>query len=163
MTNSFLLVDLYKVCFPARNWVIRLYLNLKRLIFKDWFWCLYIPCASMVKLLSFAQFPGDHLPHLIEFSLLRVLTDMVSTGSPISNFSSLLPLAKHFGIVPSALVVIVCLFGFYGISTFVGYLMPNPFLYKWIFLLQTIQFSISTQLNCQKLFYFKWFGLFKPF
>ena len=22
------------------------------------------------------------------------------------------------------------LFGFYGISTFVGYLMPNPFLYK---------------------------------
>ena len=25
---------------------------------------------------------------------------------------------------------IICLFGFYGISTFVGYLMPNPFLYK---------------------------------
>ena len=25
---------------------------------------------------------------------------------------------------------IVCLFGFYGISTFVCYLMPNPFLYK---------------------------------
>ena len=24
----------------------------------------------------------------------------------------------------------VCLFGFYGISTFVSYLMPNPFLYK---------------------------------
>ena len=24
----------------------------------------------------------------------------------------------------------VCLFGFYRISTFVGYLMPNPFLYK---------------------------------
>ena len=24
----------------------------------------------------------------------------------------------------------ICLFGFYGISTFVGYLMPNPFLYK---------------------------------
>ena len=23
-----------------------------------------------------------------------------------------------------------CLFGFYGISTFVGYLMPNPFLCK---------------------------------
>ena len=23
-----------------------------------------------------------------------------------------------------------CLFGFYGISTFVGYLIPNPFLYK---------------------------------
>ena len=24
----------------------------------------------------------------------------------------------------------VCLVEFYGISTFVGYLMPNPFLYK---------------------------------
>ena len=24
----------------------------------------------------------------------------------------------------------VCLFGFYGISSFLGYLMPNPFLYK---------------------------------
>ena len=24
----------------------------------------------------------------------------------------------------------VCLFGFYGISAFVGYLMPNPFLNK---------------------------------
>ena len=26
--------------------------------------------------------------------------------------------------------VIVCLFGIYCISTFKGYLMPNPFLYK---------------------------------
>ena len=26
--------------------------------------------------------------------------------------------------------VVFCLFGFYGISTFVGYLMPNQFLYK---------------------------------
>ena len=26
--------------------------------------------------------------------------------------------------------VIKCLFGFYGISSFGGYLMPNPFLYK---------------------------------
>ena len=26
--------------------------------------------------------------------------------------------------------IFVCLFGFYGISTFVGYLKPNPFLYK---------------------------------
>ena len=28
------------------------------------------------------------------------------------------------------LVRMVGLFGFYGISAFVGYLMPNPFLYK---------------------------------
>ena len=26
--------------------------------------------------------------------------------------------------------LVVCLVGFYGISTFVGYLTPNPFLYK---------------------------------
>ena len=31
----------------------------------------------------------------------------------------------------------------YGISTMVGYLMPNPFLYKSV-LFQTIQFSVST-------------------
>ena len=39
----------------------------------------------------------------------------------------------------------------YGISTFVGYLMPNPFLYKSV-LFQTIQFSISTQFTCQNSF-----------
>ena len=43
--------------------------------------------------------------------------------------------------------------GFYGISTFVGYLTPNPFLYKSV-LFKTIQFSISTQFNCQKHFHF---------
>ena len=41
----------------------------------------------------------------------------------------------------------VCLFRFYGISTFVGYLMPNSFLYKWIVLFQAIQFHISIHLN----------------
>ena len=47
--------------------------------------------------------------------------------------------------------------GFYGISTFVGYLTPNLFLCKQSVLFQTIQFSISTQFNCQKYFYFKIF------
>ena len=46
--------------------------------------------------------------------------------------------------------------GFYGISTFVGYLMPNPFLSKSV-LFKTIQFSISTQFNGPKHFYFKLF------
>ena len=55
--------------------------------------------------------------------------------------------------------LVVWLFGFYGISTFVGYLMPNPFLY----LVQTIQFSISTQFNGQKHFYFKLYNLIKQF
>ena len=40
--------------------------------------------------------------------------------------------------------MIVCLFMFYGKYTFVGYLMPNPFLYKRTILFQTIQFWIST-------------------
>ena len=45
------------------------------------------------------------------------------------------------------------LVGFYGISTFEGYLMPNPF----YVLFQTIQFSMNTQFNYQKHFYFKLF------
>ena len=57
----------------------------------------------------------------------------------------------------------VYLFGFYGISTFVGYLMPNPFLYKWTVLFQTNQFSMSIQFNCQKHFYSKLFGLVNQF
>ena len=47
--------------------------------------------------------------------------------------------------------------GFYGISTFVGYLTPNPFLCKKSVLFKIIQFSMSTQFNCQKHFYFKLF------
>ena len=37
------------------------------------------------------------------------------------------------------------LFGFYGISTFVGYLTPNPFLYKQSVVFQIIQSSMNTQ------------------
>ena len=43
--------------------------------------------------------------------------------------------------------LIVCLFGFHGISTFLVYLMPNPFLYKSTVLFQSVQFSISTQFS----------------
>ena len=46
------------------------------------------------------------------------------------------------------------LFGFYGISTFVGYLMPNLFLCKYLVLFQTIQFSIST-VSLSKTFQFQ--------
>ena len=48
---------------------------------------------------------------------------------------------------------------FYGISTIVGYLMPNLFLYILIVLFQTVQFNISIQFKCQKQFYFKQFSL----
>ena len=43
--------------------------------------------------------------------------------------------------------LVVQLVWFYGISTFVGYLIPNPFLYKSV-LFQTIPFSMSTQYKC---------------
>ena len=33
--------------------------------------------------------------------------------------------------------------------------MPNPFLYKKSILFQTIQFSMTTQFNCQKTFLFQ--------
>ena len=41
------------------------------------------------------------------------------------------------------------LVGFYNNSTFIGYSTPNPFLCKYSVLFQTIQFSMSTQFNCQ--------------
>ena len=40
---------------------------------------------------------------------------------------------------------------FYSISTFLGYLTANPFLYKYSVLFQTIQFSMSTQFYCQNI------------
>ena len=36
---------------------------------------------------------------------------------------------------------------FYSISTIVGYLMPNPFLYLYTVLFQTIQFSTNTEFS----------------
>ena len=55
----------------------------------------------------------------------------------------------------SGLFGLVWFVGFNGISTFIGYLTPNPFLCKKSVLFKTIQFSISTQFNCQKHFYFQ--------
>ena len=62
-----------------------------------------------------------------------------------------------FHSVNDLMFVVVCFVGFYGISTFVGYLMPNPFICKESVLFQTTQFSMSTQFNYQKHFYFKLF------
>ena len=46
--------------------------------------------------------------------------------------------------------------GFYGISTFVGYLNAESIFYvNNLFYLKTIQFIISTQFNCQKTFLFQ--------
>ena len=43
--------------------------------------------------------------------------------------------------------MLVDLLGFYGISTIIGYLMPNPFLYIYSVLFQTVQFNRSTQFS----------------
>ena len=89
-------------------------------------------------------------------------------------------MAGHLGALAFGLVFKICLIwftkivgylmpnlgwlvGFYGISTSVGYLTPNPFLYEYSVLFQSIQFSRSTQFNCQKRFYFKLFSLVKQF
>ena len=66
--------------------------------------------------------------------------------------------------VPKIYISLWCwLVGVYGISNFVGYLTPNPFLCKSSVLFQTIRFSMSTQSNYQNHFYFKLFNLFKQF
>ena len=51
---------------------------------------------------------------------------------------------------------------FYGTSTIVGYLIPNPFLNIKTVLFQIIQLNISTQFHCKKQFYFKQFSLALP-
>ena len=62
----------------------------------------------------------------------------------------------HAGVYFFADIFSFGLVWFYGISTFVGYLTPNPFLCKSD-LFKTIHFSMATQFNCQKHFYFKLF------
>ena len=70
---------------------------------------------------------------------------------------------KHSDDITSSQKMVGWLFGFHGISIFVGYLTPNPFLNKKSVVFQIIQSSMSTQFNCHKLFYFKLFRLFKQF
>ena len=40
------------------------------------------------------------------------------------------PTLEKKTLTTTLLLVFVCLFGFYGMSTSIGYLMPNPSLYK---------------------------------
>ena len=71
---------------------------------------------------------------------------------PISSLTFVLTRSADISLVG-------CLVRFYGISTFVGYLMPNPFLYKQSVLFQTIQFI----LGIKKHFYFKLFSFVRHF
>ena len=69
----------------------------------------------------------------------------------------------YWGLLPLFKKDFYSLFGINVVSTFVSYLKPNPFLYKYTVLSHIIYFSITTQFNCEKLFYFKLFGLVKQF
>ena len=51
----------------------------------------------------------------------------------------------------SDICLFVCLFVFYGISTFVDYLMPNQFLYKWTVLFQANQLNMSIVVKIVKI------------
>ena len=48
--------------------------------------------------------------------------------------------------------ILLIFVGFYDTSNIRGYSMPNAFLCIYTFLLQTIQFSISTEFKCQNSF-----------
>ena len=78
---------------------------------------------------------------VLEFLTLVLQTREKTLNSNLSNSAKKLTMC-HILPMPRSLVR----FGsfFYGMSTNVGYLMLNPFLYIKTVLLQTIQFSIST-------------------
>ena len=71
------------------------------------------------------------------------------------------PSMEPMQVLPPGIWMVWLVGWIYGISTFVGKLMPNSFLYNKSVLFQTIQFRMSTQFNCQKHFYLKLFSLFK--
>ena len=77
-----------------------------------------------------------------QFTFTRSVTVIVWENKP-SDPSSNPGWLVWFGLVWLGLV------WFYGTSTIEGYLMPNPLLYIWIALFQTMQFSISTQFKGQ--------------
>ena len=59
--------------------------------------------------------------------------------------------------------MIVCLFVCYGISTFVGYLMPNPFYSNKYFYFKQFHLGKVHSLIVKKHFYFKLFSFVKQF
>ena len=55
--------------------MICLYLKMRNnsMYLQNRFWLVHIPFGGMVKLQYFAQFPMDHLPHRVVFSLTPLL------------------------------------------------------------------------------------------
>ena len=55
-------------------------------------------------------------------------------------------------IIVKIICLFACLFGFYGISTFLCYLMPNPFLYNKQFLFKQFSLARVHSLNLKSIF-----------
>ena len=69
-------------------------------------------------------------PMFDEVLIKAELSAWQSMKSVITNFLRNHQSAKYEKEIEELLRMVGWLFGFYGISTFVGYLMPNPFLNK---------------------------------
>ena len=105
----------------------------------------------MVSKLDKQIFTNEFESHLVPHSLVPHLRKKLSKLQLLHNMYSFLNIFLHIvrwyqvfliifqiifkqiwhedGILTGT-AILVSLFGFYGISTFVGYLMPNPFFYK---------------------------------
>ena len=121
-------------------WLIYWFFSLSDVIIKEFFPYIWIYQVSVNFLSAFFSFKKKEQWMMFFFS-----------GGGLKQ---LLTLTRTLIISKKGLVWFV---GFYDISTFVGYLTPNPFLCKKSVPFKTIQFSISTQFNCRKHFYFKLF------
>ena len=90
-------------------------------IFLDRCWVVHIPFVRKVKLKFLAHFPVDHLAHPIVSSLVLLLCQFAAFVYYVSDrFVSVII------IIIIIVVVVVVVAVFYGISTLVAYLMPNP-------------------------------------
>ena len=90
----------------------------------------------------------DTLKKFLALANLPVVLQLPNSRSWVLITISCSPKLKPTSIIVS---LISWLVRFYGISTFIVYLTPNPFLCKLSVLFQTIQFSMSTQFNCQNI------------
>ena len=132
--------------YSGHHQVICLYLKIPedvvQLILLNRFQFVHIPFLWLVKFKFLAQFPVDHFARLVVSNLIYLITNLlhlliilliILSLSPHNLLLSLLLLWEFF-IAALAddlpLEFEVELFGLYGISTFVGYLMPNSFLWK---------------------------------
>ena len=118
-------------------------------------------CIAMFFFLYFTQSIINILQRSNTSSSHGILANELDTNIVVCPNSSL-AISFAFGLIlfakgmkpliPSAMNLrlkqLVYFFGFYDISTIVGYSMPNQFLYNWTVLFKTNRFTISTHFNC---------------